>query len=181
MAQAKPINLIQSKIRLSPQIEIAGELLHKISLWALGTLILTGVIVSGIFFYLQARQSQLTDTKNQLVSAIAQQTAKEGILFTLKHRVALVEKMFGVQKPVGQAIETVVGFIDPSALASVSLDDHNKAVVSIRAQSISQIAGMVSAVVKSASDGVIRVPQLLSFSLRPGGAVDVTISFVAVL
>src|SRR3989344_765335 len=102
MAQAKPINLIQANVQLSPQMEGIGDFLHRIGIWALGALIISGVVVTSIFFYLQNSETRLGDMKSQLTASIAQQTAKEGILFTLKQRAVLVDKMFGVQKPVNQ-------------------------------------------------------------------------------
>ena len=164
MAQTKPINLIQAKLRLSPQMELAAELLHTISIWALGILIISGVIASGFFLYLRAREGRMAQTKTQLTAAIGEHGRKEGILFTLKQRVVLVDKLFS-----------------GSALASVSLDDHSKVVLSVHAQSVGEVVGIVSAVVKSAAANAIRVPQLVSFSMKPTGIVDLTMSFVAVL
>ena len=85
----KTINLIRAKIAMSPQAEMVTVLFRKLSLWALAILIVSGVLVSGIFYYLQVRRDQLIHTQQQLSQVISQSETKEGLLVSVKQRSAL--------------------------------------------------------------------------------------------
>lgn len=180
MEPVKSINLIRTKTTTSPQVEMVTTLFRKLSLWALALLIVSGVLVSGIFFYLQNREQQLVNTQRQLSQSIAQSTTKEGLLVALKHRAALTNKILGVQQPVGKVFDTLSTFVSPGQMTSISIDDHNKVLLGIHAQSITDVISVVDSLIKQMTANHARAPQLVSLSLGRIGDVDVTLSFIAV-
>lgn len=176
----KTINLIQTKTAISPQAGMVTEFLRKLSLWALASLIVSGVAVSGIFYYLQVREEQLILTRRRLLESITQSTTKEGLLFSVKQRVALTNKILGVQQPVSKVFDTLTAFSTPDQITAVSLDDHNKVSLMIHAQSITDVVSMTDALVGQTTANRVRAPQLVSLSLGKDGGVDVGLSFIAV-
>jgi len=182
MEPVKTINLIRTKTAISPQLEIVTTLFRKLSLWALALLIVSGILVSGIFFYLQIREQQMANTRQQLSQAIAQSTTKEGLLFAVKQRGVLTNKILGVQQPVGKVFDTLSTFSTLGQMTAVSLDDHNKVLLAIHAQSITDVISIVDALIKQTTSNHTRAPQLVSLLLSPEnkGGVDVILSFIAI-
>jgi hypothetical protein len=180
MEPVKTINLIQTKTILSPQLETVTALLRKLSIWALTILIASGVVVSGVFYYLRLREEQLANTKQQLSQAIAQYMTREGLLFALKQRMGLTGKILGVQQPVGKVFDTLAGFVSPGQMTAVSLDDHNQVSLMIHAQSITDVVSITDGLMKQATVNRVRAPQLVSLTLGKEGGVDVGLLFIAV-
>lgn len=180
MEPVKIINLIRTKTAMSPQAGMVAELLRKLSLWSLAILIVSGVVVSGIFYYLRVREEQLANTKRQLSESIAQSTTKEGLLVSVKQHVALMNKILGVQQPVSKVFDTLAAFSTPGQMTAVSLDDHYKVSLMIHAQSITDVVSITDALIKQTTINRVRAPQLVSLSLGKDGGVDVGLSFIAV-
>ena len=180
MAPVTTINLIRTKTATSPQLDMVTAQLRKFSLWALVALILSGSIVSAIFYYLRVRSGQLTNAKQQLSQTISQNMTKEGLVVAFKQRVALTNKILGVQKPVGKVFDTLSTFVSVGQVSSVSLDDQNNVVLTIRAQSITDVVSIVDALMSQAATKTVRAPQLVSLALGRSGGVEVTLSFIAV-
>ena len=181
MSPVETINLIRTKTATSPQLDMVTALLRTLSLWALSVLMVSGIIVSGIFYYLRGREQELTNVKQQISATITQNTTKEGLLLTLKQRVSLTGKVLGVQHPVGKVFDMLATFISPGQMSSVSVDDHNKVILTVRAQSIADVVSIADTLVNQAAAKTVRAPQLVSLSLGHTGGVDVTLSFVIVL
>lgn len=131
MESEKIINLIQSKTDVSAQMEPVTLLLRKLSLWALLILVISGIAVSGIYFYMKVRGEQLTEKKKQLLQSITQSATTEGLLVSVRQRVALTNKIFGVQQPVGKVFDVLSMFVSPSQVSTLSLDEHNKVSLTI--------------------------------------------------
>ena len=174
------INLIRTKTTMSPQVGMVTALLQKLSLWALAVLIVSGIIVSGVFYALRIRQQQMVNTQQQLSQAIAQSTTKEGLLFAMKQRMALMNKILGVQQPVGKVFDTLSTFTTAGQITAVSLGDHNKVSLMIHAQAIADVVSITDALVGQTAVNHAREPQLVSFTLGQDGGVDVGLSFIAV-
>ena len=176
----KTINLIRAKIAMSPQVEMVTVLFRKLSLWALAILIVSGVLVSGIFYYLQIRRDQLIHTQQQLSQVISQSETKEGLLVSVKQRSALTSKILGVQHPVGKVFDTLFTVVTSGQMTAVSLDDHNKVLLTIHAQSITDVISITDTLIKQMTTNLVRSPQLVSLTLGKDGGVDVGLSFIAV-
>lgn len=175
----KTINLIRTKTAMSPQTGPVADVLRKISLWALALLVVSGVLTSGIFFYLQNRQQQLVNTKQQLLQTIAQSTTKEGLLAALKQRAALTEKILGVRQPVATVFDTLSTFTTPGQVTSVALDDHSKVFFAIHSESMTDVISLVDALLKQVAANRARAPQLVSLGFGHSGGIDVAFSFIA--
>lgn len=176
----KPINLIQTKSATSAQTEIVATVLRRISLWTLATLIVGGVAVSGIFYYVRAREEQLAQTKLQLTRTITQNATKEGLLASVKQRAGQITKILAVQKPVSTVFDVLVPFVSPGQISSVSLDETNKVSLMIHTQSITEAVSITDALVRETILNTVRSPQLISLVLGKDGGIDIGVSFIAV-
>lgn len=165
---------------MSPQAEIVTVLFRKLSLWALVILIGSGVLVSGMFYYLQVRHGKLVHTQQQLSQVISQSTVKEGLLVSVKQRSALMSKILGVQHPVGKVFDTLPTVITSGQMTAIVLDDHNKVLLTIHTQSITDVISITDTLIKQTTANLVRSPQLVSLSLGQDGGVDVGLSFIAV-
>lgn len=176
----KTINLIRAKTAMSSQSGMVMVLFRKLSLWALAILIGSGVLVSGMFYYLQVRHEQLIHTQQQLLEVISQSTAKEGLLVSVKQRSALTNKILGVQHPVGKVFDTVGAIISAGQTSGISFDDRNTVALTIHAQSITDVISITDTLIKQTTANLVKAPQLVSFTLGKDGGVDVGLSFIAV-
>ncbi len=176
----KNINLIQTRAASNPQMEIVATLLRRLSLWALAILIVSGIAVSVIFYYVRAREEQVTQTKQELSLIVTQSTAKEGLLASVKQRAGQITKIFGVQKQVSKVFDLVDTLISPNQITSVSLDDANNVSLVIHAQSITEAVSITDALVRETVLKRVRSPQLVSLVLGKDGGIDIGLSFIAV-
>jgi hypothetical protein len=176
----KTINLIRAKTAMSRFEETVTVLFRKLSLWALAILIVSGVLVSGMFYYLQVRREQLTHTQQQLSQVISQSKTKEGLLVSVKQRSALISKILGVQQPVSKVFDTVAGFVGVGQMSGITLDDRNTVFLRIHAQSITDVISITDTLIKQTTANLAKAPQLVSLTLGKDGGVDVGLSFIAV-
>jgi len=122
----------------------------------------------------------LIHTQQQLSQVISQSTAKEGLLVSVKQRSALTSKILGVQHPVGKVFDTLSTVVTSGQMTAVSLDDHNKVLLTIHAQSITDVISITDTLIKQTTTNFVRSPQLVSLTLGHDGGVDVGLSFIAV-
>jgi hypothetical protein len=162
---------------MSPQTEMMTSLLKKISLWALIVLIGSGMVVAGVFYYLQIRRDQVMNTEQQLSQDISQQVTTEGLLMSVKRQVTLINVVLGVQKPVGRLLTILETFISPSQLSSVSLDDQGVVLLTVKTSSITDVVSIVDALTNSSLGNTVRSPQLVSLSVTDSGNIAVVLSF----
>lgn len=160
-------------------MELVTQLVRTISFWFLGVLIVSGIIVSGTYYYLRVRQEQLAQTQQQLSQSITQSNVKEGLLLAVKQRAALTNKIVGIQQPIGSVFDTLAMFVSQGQITSVSLDDHSVVVLNIHTQSISETVALVDALMKTVAANRVRAPQLLSLTLGHNGGIDIAVSFIA--
>jgi hypothetical protein len=104
----------------------------------------------------------------------------EGLLESVRQRVALTNKIFGVQQPVGKVFDMLTAFVSPVQISALSLDEKNKVSLTIHAQSITDVISVTDALVKQTTINRVRAPQLVTLSLGENGGVDVGLSFIAV-
>jgi hypothetical protein len=154
--------------------------LRKLSLWALLLLSISGIFVSGTYYYMLIRRDQLTSTKQRLSDIIAQNPTKEGLLVSVQQRSALITKIFGVQKPVSKVFDTVDAFVSGSQMSVIALDDRNIVSLSIHAQSITEVISITDMLITQAAQNQVKAPQLVSLTLGKDGGVDLGLSFTAV-
>ncbi len=180
MESGKIINLIQSKTGVSPQLESLTLVLRKLSLWTLAILVISGIAAAGIFYYMKVRVEQLMEKQQQLVQIITQSTTTEGLLGSVRQRVALTNKIIGVQQPVGKVFDMLSTFVSPDQISGLSLDEKNNVSLMIHAQSIPEVVSITDALVKQTLVNRVRTPQLVFLSFGERGGVEVGLSFIAV-
>lgn len=178
---AGDINLLKSRSSLSPQLLAIQEQVRWVGLGSLALVILVAVGLGATYMiFLQQRQA-LETRRKQVLSAIANESVKEGLYFSIRQRLPVVEKAFGVQKPWGTILDDVYTIARPPDLASVVVDDQNVVVLSVKTTSVEQTAVVVNAVVRLVQEKRIKSPQLLGLQLTKDGTVQVNLSYIPTL
>lgn len=175
------INLIRAKTLVSPQMETIIRFFQRLSFYAFVLLIASGIIAGGAWYYFTIQRNQLTKTEQELSLSISQNTVKEGLLLAVKHHVGLANAILNEQTPVGKLFDILGMVISPDQLSTVSIDNHNQVLMTIRVSSINDIIAIVDAVVKQSDAHFLRSPQLMSFSITDAGNLTISLSFIAVL
>lgn len=178
---AGDINLLKSRSSLSPQILAIQEQLRWVGA---GSILLVIILALGIgvtyLIFLQQRQA-LETRRKQVLSAIANESVKEGLYFSVRQRLPVVEKALGMQQPWGSLLDDINTIARPPDLSSVVVDEQNIVVLSIKATSVEQTADMVNAVVRLVQERRIKNPQLLGLQLSKEGNVQINLSYIPTL
>ena len=76
--------------------------------------------------------------------------------------------------------DTLSTVVTSGQMTAVSLDDHNKVLLTIHAQSITDVISITDTLIKQTTTNLVRSPQLVSLTLGKDGGVNVGLSFIAV-
>ncbi len=180
MDAVRKINLIQTKPETSAQTGVVTVFFWRLSLWVLAIFIVSGILAGGVYSYLKIQYDRLATARQELSQIITQNALKEGLLFSIKQRTALITKIMGIQQPVGRVFDMLTSFIPPGQMSDVSVDDKNNVTLSIRAASIDEVISITDVLIKQATAKQIRAPQLISLKFGTTGDIDVGLSFIAV-
>lgn len=178
---AGDINLLKSRSSLSPQLQAIQEQIRWLGFGSI-IFVIVACIVVGVTYVILLQQRQALDARRQQVlSAIANESLKEGLYFSLKQRLPVADKALATQRPWGPLFEAITTIAVPPQLSSVTVDDQNVVVLTIRATSIDETANAVNAVVGLVQERKVRNPQLVGLQLMKDGAVQLSLSFIPTL
>lgn len=176
----KTINLIRASSGGVISMNPYGELMKKVSTWIVVALLVSGVVVGVAYAYLTMRSGQLAIEKQSLSATIAADATIEGLLLTIHQRIAAIQKIQGVSRPVANLLSLLSDFATPDEIASVSLDNNGKASVAMHVTSVAAAQQIVTGIMKDTGTR-LRSPQLTSLSLGADGDINLAVSFTPVL
>ena len=173
------INLIRTKASSSPQIDVLEASLRRSAYICLITFVslaaITGVVY-GLFYF---QRSKLQNERQQLLVRVNNGKNKEGLLVAIKDRTKIVQRAMQNQKPWTKMFDIVYSFVQPPQLESLSVDEQNKMLLTIRTASVDEMAAIVDSIISYAKDSKILNPQLLSLQFGRSGSLEITVSFFA--
>lgn len=181
MATTDNINLIQTKTNVNPQVKAISDIIQKASYWAVGTLIIAGLLVGGIYAYLTFQGTSLRTQKDELVSQVTQDAKKEGLLLSIRQRIGVIDKVTANQKHIDKLFSVIDTVVPLGSLKSLTLDDSDKATFVAGVGSISDAVSMVDALLKQGENGTVSKTQLESFALSDISGFEISLSFVPTL
>lgn len=153
------------------------EGLRIISLWSLGGLFVVGLIVGGAFFYLRTQSERIGVQRTAVAKEINAQSAKEGLLLSLKDRVGIANKALDAAKPWGRIFAILTDIAYEEAFSTVSIDETGRVSTGLELASIDETVDVVTNIMALAGERTLRTPQMLSFALGDDGRVLLTVSF----
>lgn len=178
MPSLRSLNLIQTKTNVSKELELLDTWISRVSIGSLILLMVSGVLVGSIFFFLRSREAQLVGQKSSLVADVSQETTKEGLLLAIKRRSTIVDTLIGKQKSFQEFFATLSRIAPAANLNSVSFDEQNKTVIVIHTDTIGEVLTIVDVLVKETTDQKIRNPELISLTFEREGGIQASFSFV---
>lgn len=171
------INLIKKDVGAMSQFSHLEDVLRKTALWFLGVLFIFGLSVSVVFFVFRSKVEQIEARKVELVREINAQSAKEGILLALKERIGIAGKALDAAKPWGKLF-TIMGRInDPSSFSSISIDETGRVSTSLELVSVDDAVTTITNVMSLSRDRSLKSPQMLGFTFREDGNIQLSLSF----
>lgn len=176
------INLL-NKRTVSGPLGILTQLEPKIRVfawWALLSLFGIGVILAVAFLFVNSRFQRLEAQKAQITQQLRSASTKEGIVISLKQRILVAQKALDVARPWGKLFPLLEQIGPVRQFVTLSVDESGRVSTIIEAQSIDEAVSIVTNTINLAGTKLLRSPQLLSFSLREIGTVQLGLSFIPI-
>ncbi len=174
------INLIRNKSAASPQTEAIEASIKKASTVTLSIFVGVSVILASVYFLFYYQLNGQEEQKRDLITRVNSLKNKEAYLLAIKARTKTVEKVMANQKPWVEMLDLVYTFAAPPSLSSISVDEQNKILLTIRTQTLEEILRIVQAIASNVEANKIKNPQLVSFQLVKNGFFEISVSFFAV-
>lgn len=178
MPTAGDINLLRTKTRLSPEALIFAERLRIISWASIGIVLIVGIVTGLAFLEFQRERASVETQKKQVLSVIAAHARKESLFTSVKDKIPQITKAFNSQKPWGKILDTVSAIAQPPKLLSVSVDDHQVTLLSLKTTSLDEVSAWIATIVDLVARKSIRSPQLVSLQLGKEGDLLVLFSYI---
>lgn len=165
---ARDFNDLENKLRLA-------------AWWSLAALLGVGIIIGSTFFFLKARSGQMSSENTQMGGQIDAQVVKEGILVSLKERSDVAGKALEAVRPWGNLFPILIQIAPATQLKSLSIDETTRVSLLLSLGSVDDAVTVVTNVISLSGLHTVRSPQLLSFSIKDDGTVQMGVSFIPIL
>lgn len=146
---------------------------------SLGVVCIAGVSIGSVYIVVNSQQSKEDARKTALIDSIKEMATKEGILVSLKQRVAVASKSLDAARPYGNLFPLLDRIAPAEYFTSLSIDDVGRSTVTLVIPSVDEAVTTVANVIVQFDEKKIRSPQLLSFALKESGIVQLSLSFIA--
>ena len=148
--------------------------------WGLIGLLGTGILLGLIYFFITSRYQALETQKTQIIQELKTNSVKEGIVISLKSRISVVQKALDVARPWGKLFPLLEQIGPVNSFVTLSVDESGRVSTIIEVQSIDDAVAIVTHTLELAGLKSLRSPQLLSFSMREAGIVQIGLSFIPI-
>lgn len=175
------INLLRSKTRYSPEVALLVGQLRRISYFVVFGVLITGVAVASIYFYLQLSLTSLLNRKSQLISEVKANARKETLYRDLKAELKVAAQALSVQKKWDSTVKTILSLAGPTSISSLSVDDAGQLAMNAKTDTIEEAGGLVGSIVSLIGQNKIKDPVLQNFEVDKAGGVRMLISFTPIL
>ncbi len=174
----RSLNLIQTKTNVSKELEMFETWVSRVSMGALILLMVSGILVGSLFFFLRSTESRMTEQKSVLVAQVSASTVKEGLLLAIKRRSTIVDTLIGKQKSFQDFFTTITRIVPTNNLNSLSFDERGKTVMVVHTETISEVLTIVDVLLKETKDQKIKNPELISLTFGQTGGIQASFSFI---
>ncbi len=176
------INLINKRAVSGPMAVLTTlePKIRMVAWWGLLGLLGTGVFLGLAFLFVSSRYRRLEEQKTQLTQQLRAASAKEGIVISLKQRITVAQKALDAARPWGKLFPLLEQIGPVNQFVTLTVDDTGRVNTIIEVQSIDEAVNVVSNAINLSANKALRSPQLLSFSLREIGTVQLGLSFIPI-
>ena len=176
MNTSTDINLLKAKTLLTPEMRAFEEQLRKASLIFLAVLFLTGIVFGIGYLVLRQKYEALFQKRQDAKTAIAGEIRKEGLLMSIKHRLALSKKVLDIQEtwpPVFSLTARIMG----GKNTSFAIGEGRSISLSIATDSLSEAFAVVDQVVNEATAKTLINPILGNIQYEEDGTMQLSLTF----
>ncbi|MEK7577020.1 MAG: hypothetical protein AAB492_00195 [Patescibacteria group bacterium] len=177
---AKPeINLLKKSSSARGTITTIERYLSLMMWWSLTGLLVLGVLIGTGYLYARYQADQVSQKNDTLLQSIRAQTVKEGFLVSLKQRAFIAWRGLDAAKPYGNLFPLLESIAPAEYFTNLSIDDVGRSTITVKLANMEDAVLMIANVLFLVEEKRLRSPQMLSFSLKETGFVDISLSFIA--
>jgi hypothetical protein len=180
MTMPNTINLIRTKTTNSTQFDAIETSLRRSGYIFLIFVLCTGLLLGVLYVLFSSEEKNLLSQKSEYVARVNSDKNAEGIFRSIKDRTRIVESTMTSKKPWSQLLDDINAIETPPVLSRISVDNQNKIVMTVNADSINTLLPIVNALIARAQTNRFVNPQMTSFQISKTGDVIASFSFLAV-
>lgn len=165
------INLLKRK-GANTSLDAWDQKLRTIAIWSIGFVLASGIIIGGVFFYVSARTQSLNNDKIAIISQIQQQSVKEGILVSLKQRIAVADKAMKSAFSWGKLFPLLAEIAPVNEYSNVAVDEKGGVATTLRLASVDEAVTVVQQMIDHYHSQAIKNAQIASFGMGKDGTVQ---------
>lgn len=173
------INLISTQAGQGPEFGALAATLKKVCYGSVIIFLASGLIVGAAYAFVRIQIGRLNEEKSTFAQAISASSVKEGLLLSLKNRIAVMDKLATSEKHMDILFNRISEIGATAPIKSFTLDDKNQVTMITQVNAIEQGILVTDAVIKEALAGNLTKPSLVSMTLDKTGTYNLTVSFVA--
>lgn len=173
------INLLKKTTSARGTVTVIEKYLSRVMWFSLTGLLVAGVIIGTVYLYLQYQRDQTSQKNAILLQSIREQTKKEGFLVSLKQRALVAGKGLDAARPYGNLFPILEMIAPAQYFATLSIDDVGRSTVSLKLPTMEDAVTTIANILVLVEEKKLRNPQMISFSLKDTGIVDISFSFIA--
>ncbi len=172
------INLLKNRTGISPELAALEAWLLPVSFVFVGAVFVAGVALLSVHLFLQQEQARLEQEKSELVQQVTAQRTKEGLLISVKHSAARIEKVQQVQQSMGGILDVADAIALNNQLLSIVVDEQQQILVVMKTVTVEDAAGILVSLMDMTEMKRVVNPKLVNLEVAEDGSVYMTVSFV---
>jgi len=174
------INLLQTKTTLQPILGTIEQYVKIGSMIVLSVLFSGGILVGIVFFVFGQKRDTMKVEKEQLLSQVKNDVAKESLLVMIRSRIAAIDKIMAKQISYAPFIDTTMKVIQSYPLSSFSLGVKNSVAIMVKVASIEEAINVLATIMEMEQKKEIGDPILQSFSIEDE-KIQIGLSYTVIL
>ena len=131
-----------------------------------------------VYLFLRQEQARLEQEKAGLVGQVTAQRTKEGLLISVKHGAARIEKVQQVQQSMGRILDVADAIALNNQLLSVVVDEQQQILIVMKTVTVEDAAGILVSLMDMTETKRVVNPKLVNLEVAEDGSVYMTVSFV---
>lgn len=161
------INLFQTKTKFQPFLVTLEQYIRISSIILLSIVFSVGILVGLAFLMFGQQRDRMELEKQQLLTEIKNNTAKESLLLMVRKRIEGIDAVLATQQSLAPFIDTTMSVIQSFTLTSFSMGEKNTVHISVKVDSLEEAMSVLTMLLQMEQKKEIVYPILESLSLDP--------------
>lgn len=178
MHTSSDINLLKAKTLLTPEMVVIEQQLRKTSLILLTILVLTGIFFGTGYLILRQKYASLSYERQAAMTAISGEIRKEGLLMSIKDRLASAKKIVDVYES-WPVVFDLTARIAGSKKTSFAINDKREIGLTIKTDTLEEAFIVVDQILTEESSKLLANPILNGIQYLKDGTIQLSVTFIA--